>query len=523
MNKKLFIIGLDGATFDLIKPLIKENKLPNFKKLMENGVYGELKSTIPSVTPLVWPAFYTGKNPGKLGLFDFINIRVGSYETSIANRKKIKAQPIWKILNSYDKKVGIINVPMTYPPDEVDGFMISGMETPSEKSEYTYPKGLKNEINKVCGKYEIEPGDDIVTEKENLIESMKRINEKLFKATLYLKEKKRWDLFIIVFRVIDIIQHAFWNYMEGDNKYKNIIFQWYQELDKEIGIVIEELDKNSNIILLSDHGFGTIIDYDAKIFHCNDWLISKGLLSINENVKGYLIKTLSKFGLDKEKIYNSLIKIFGLKQLKKIIIDEKPNQLMNQINWSKTTAFLSDVSISGHCGIRINLKSREPNGTVKKEDYDKIREKIIRELKNLTDLKKNRIIKNIWKREEIYSGPYLDNLPDIVFEPTSKFMVKKNITFKIFSDISKERISGNHKINGIFIAYGPHIKTAGAELKNLQIIDIAPTILHMFDIPIPEGIDGNVLDIFRKTHTIRYKKVSEREKIMEKIMEMKFK
>ena len=122
---KLLIIGIDGATLDLILPWVESEHLPTIGRLIKSGVHGDLASTLPPVTSPAWPTFMTGCNPGKHGVFDFIQ-PTGS-DFSLVNATKIKQPTIWQRLSSAGYRVGVLNVPVTYPPKPLNGFMISGI------------------------------------------------------------------------------------------------------------------------------------------------------------------------------------------------------------------------------------------------------------------------------------------------------------------------------------------------------------------------------------------------------------
>ncbi|MBI4838806.1 MAG: alkaline phosphatase family protein, partial [Nitrospirae bacterium] len=154
---KVMVIGIDGATFDVINPLISRGKLPNLKQLIDNGASGQLKSTMPPLSPAAWSTFQTGKNPGKHGVFDFFRNSPGEHGYLPVNSTFLKSKTLWEILSDYGKRVGVLNIMFNYPPREVNGFIVSGKETPSEESEYTFPPSLKNELLQVDPKYEAEP------------------------------------------------------------------------------------------------------------------------------------------------------------------------------------------------------------------------------------------------------------------------------------------------------------------------------------------------------------------------------
>jgi len=531
---RVLVIGLDGGTFDIIKPLTASGKLPTIGKLMRNGVYADLISTIPPVTSPAWPSFMTGKNPGKHGIFDFVGKGRG-YSKVIKNAKDIRAKTLWRLLSDTGKTCIVVNVPVTYPPERIRGCVVSGMLTPPGAC-YAYPLDIYEELKKM-GYSPHREGVKKCSSPEKLLNYLVKTASKQSEAVLYLMDKfNNCDFCMTVFRETDIIQHTFW-------RNKVVIFELYQKIDKFIHDLIEMAGKETNVILMSDHGFGPV----SKFFHVNYFLYKLGLLEFTENSSSsgdYLIikdyrkrktafwKALLKIGITKERVYRfankaNLIPI--LQQVSRKISIGLP-KTKRVIDWKRTKAFFSS-SVGPSAAIEINLQGREPEGIVKKEEYDEIRELILQELLRVKDPENGRnIVQDAFRREDIYHGPYISEAPDIIFLTNN---LEYGATDRIYGNhlvsepVRKGR--GSHRMNGIFIAHGPDIKNAGDYLGRSRIIDLAPTILHMFNLEIPEDMDGKVLiNIFKPgspiaKRPIKYRKITEEEKIKEKIREIRIK
>ena len=190
-SKKVMVIGLDGATFDLIKPWAEEGKLPTFKKLMDEGIHGNLKSTIPYATIPAWPSFATGCNPGKHSFYDFFKEKDNGYEVTVEMlpSRAVKQPTLWKILSHHNKKVAVINVPSTYPPTKVNGYMITGMLTPP-KAKYTYPPEFEAELEKKIGKYNVFFSSLSAKNTDVLVSDLEETLEQRIRATQYLWKEK---------------------------------------------------------------------------------------------------------------------------------------------------------------------------------------------------------------------------------------------------------------------------------------------------------------------------------------------
>jgi len=523
---RVLVIGLDGATFDLIEPWAARGELPALRMLMEKGVYCDLVSTIPPVTSPAWPSFMTGKNPGKHGVFAFVG-RSG-YSREIRNARDIKAKTLWKMLSEKGKTCIVVNVPVTYPPEEIRGCIVTGMLTPPNAC-YAYPPEIYEELKKI-GYKPGGGGDELKTfPPQKILDYLIEIASKRVKSVFYLMERFNWDFCMVVFSGTDVIQHNLWQY------HMEKILRYYKKVEEFIRRMINKAGSKTNIILMSDHGFGP----EYKAFHINYFLHKLGLLDFKteEYFGEYLIKKdyratrsklegiLLRLGITKERIYTiakKLHMVWVLQKIYKKFYIRVPTT-KKAINWKKTKAF--NYTTGPASSIQINLEGREPEGIVKKEEYYKLREFIISELLKVKDPETGRkIVQDAFRREDIYHGPYVSDAPDITFF-TNNF--EYAATDRIYGDslvsepIHKGR--GTHRMNGIFIAYGPDIKNTGEEIRKARIIDLAPTILHMFGLEIPEDMDGKVLThIFKQAsqvakRPIRYHKIMEKERIKERI------
>ncbi|HLG28630.1 MAG TPA: alkaline phosphatase family protein, partial [Candidatus Brocadiales bacterium] len=291
-HNKVVIIGLDGASFDLIMPWIKEGKLPVLSKLIQEGAWGNLKSTIPIHTAPAWTSFMTGKNPGKHGLFHFMYHTGNNYDIKFANALRRRGKSLWKILSEHGKKVVVFNVPITYPPEEVNGFMISGLTAPEVSEKIFYPQELFKEIVSKVGMYTIRPfpRDHIRLNRfDRIFEEMVSVVDQHSKIANYLLQSKTWDCFCTVFGTTDHVQHFFWHHMDPNHPFHNpsqnalygeCIFKIYKKIDEIIGDMIEHLDDNTTVLLLSDHGAGA---NGNKALYLNNWLAQEGLLTYKDN------------------------------------------------------------------------------------------------------------------------------------------------------------------------------------------------------------------------------------------------
>lgn len=477
-RSKVLVIGIDGATFDLIKPWIKQERLPLFKKLMKEGCYGGLESTIPPLSPSAWTSAFTGVNPGKHGIFDF---RVwNGYQQEPAFSTDIKVPTVWERIGKDQLRSVVINVPLTYPPQKIEGVMITGMQTPGLKSEFTYPKSLRQKLEREG--YVIDYADvgPVVPQKKDWLQKSQAIIEKRGKIALELLQKENWDLFIVVFTVLDRVQHFFWDETEK-------IFKIYQTIEKTIEKILSNVDENTYVIIFSDHGFG-FLSYDVYL---NNFLNQLGLLTLKPRYS-----VLEKIGFTQKNILNiaGLLTKLGLKRLVDFVSVNIGTQIGNMtttqnISWLKTKAWFSSLSAQS---IRINLIGREPLGIVKPTDYDMLRNFIIKKVAGLRDPRSGRkIVNRAYKKEEIYWGPYLKDAPDIVLSAKEGYVFQGGFSRKLIMPARQGRARrlADHRPRGIFLITGPKVKR-GIELKNLRIWDVAPTILYLLGYRNHSGLDG---------------------------------
>ncbi len=530
-HNKVVIIGLDGASFSLIMPWIKEGKLPVLSKLIQEGVSGNLKSTIPINSAAAWSSFITGKNPGKHGIFDFRYHIGNSYDIKFINSLRRRGKSLWKILCEHGKKVGIFNVPITYPPEEVNGFMISGLTAPEVNEKIFYPQELFKEVISKVGTFTIKPFamDYIRLNRiDGIFEDMNSVVDQHFKVANYLFQSKAWDFFCMVFGTTDHVQHFFWQHMDPNHPFHNpsqsalygeCIFKIYKKIDAMIGSLIEKLDNNTTVLILSDHGAGANGD---RALYLNNWLAQEGFLTYKDNTKTNngrfdFLKNIILFAKKRipRKYKNKLMGIPWLKSKVETIYSD------SRIDWPRTRAFSDDNDGL----IWINLKGREFKGTVKDgKEYEDLRNKIIERAMDFTDPKSGeKIFSKALKKEDIYYGDEANLAPDIIlvqkerqytypYRNSSLASNKLPIeTVTVEETINNPVQTASHRIDGIMIIKGPHVQ-CGKNITGARIIDIAPTVLYLMEAPIPEDMDGNVIaeainPSYLNAHPISYSEV----------------
>ncbi len=524
---KILLIGLDGATFNVIKPFIEEGLLPNIASLMRNGSHGILQSTVPPISPPGWATFMTGKNPGKHGVLQFLKInstidrvKESVCEPKIVNYNSIKATTIFDIFRETDKKIVSINLPMTYPPPETNGCVISCWLTPPKARDFTFPKELVNELDG----YRIDQyfgGDNYATVPEGteqptsdfILKDLGDVLEKRTTTALRFMKTKEWDLFIICFTETDRMQHAFWRainpsypaYSSPEIQREREGFKdLYRKIDAAIGELARAAGDNTLKIIVSDHGFGPP---PTKRIYFNHWLINNGYFKVSR--KWY--KSIAKLVRDSRPFRYSLQLIPGtaFSGIRRVV-----RERFSEIDWNNITAW--SINLHNNWGaIYINHKGRSENGLVSEgTEYELVRGKIIDGLKNLNTSNQQGLILEIYTNEQLYAGPFATEFPDIIFkvnpdyETGSILGLDTSMTELISTVPPYPDGKGNHQREGIYILSGD-VFNANRESHSRSIDCILPTLLYLLGIPIPNDCDGNVLaecirENYLSLHRIQY-------------------
>lgn len=498
-NTKVVLIGLDGGTLDLIMPWVKQGALPALEKIIQQGVYGNLQSTTPYYSAPAWVSMVTGVQPGKHGIYDFF--RTDTCKKNIVNSRDRKAKAIWNMLSDEGKRSIIVNVPGTYPPEKINGVMITGLLTPSPSSNYTYPKELKNQlVSGKVGSYILEQVaiDDIpknLTAKyapEKLAAQINEITRSHAQVTMNLMKMDDWDFTMLVFRGTDDAQHLLWNQ-------KELILSCYQKADA----YIEEMMKrypDATFIIVSDHGFGK----PEKYFYVNNALYNQGYLQTTSDPT-HNLNTLFALFFDR---FSHVI--FHLVPMQKIVRSQIGRKIIlsgssqTNIDYAHTKAFYHSVCSRG---IRINLKGKYEQGIVDPEEYERIRNELISFLKNIKDPETGKhIVKKIYTKEEIYGDNAVNDPLDIIFDLKEEYGAQELLQppegFKEIFRSSKQKLStisspgfydwmGDHRPNGILFMYGKNIQKN--KQVNASIVDIVPTVLSIMNIALPSDFDGEVI------------------------------
>ena len=519
---RVFVFGLDAASLSLIERW--KDSLPTFRKLLEEGAWGRLRSTIPPFTSPAWASMVTGKNPAKVGIFGLRHRKEGTYEFMAPTSGYRRAPAIWDIAAQFGAQVVLINVPDTYPPLPVNGALISGRPAPSAPdAAITNPVGLRAEMEEVIGQYETAPllGFDLAARNESL-EGWERALASQDAAIDYLFDREPWRLFFYVSMAIDAVSHHFWQYLdpghpnhdpEKARRLGDTILRVYQLEDQRLKRIMARLQEDDLLMIVSDHGSTPA----HQLVSVNRWLIDNGYLVLESDRPSLLRRALSVISGPIFSIYQrfplirTLIRPRRAGRLRNAVVDARfaarsrgriPFSSLS-VNWKETRAFY----LGDNC-IYLNVEGREPQGAVPFEDRKTVSEQLRSQLLAAEDGKTGApLFKHVHLREEIYEGPYLEKAPDLILVPADEHWALGGAVAE--SVLSPPVVSGKHHPMGVFILSGAGV--APGKKPDASIYDIAPTVLHWLNLPVPSDVDGSVrLDWFESSAAVHQNPIDRR-------------
>jgi predicted AlkP superfamily phosphohydrolase/phosphomutase len=504
VNRKVLIIGLDGATWTNLQPWIDEGNLPHLAKLVAEGAAGLLTTTIPPVSASAWVSFATGCNPGQHGAFDFVFPRPNAYDIGVVNVNVRSVPPFWKVIEDAGGQVGLASVPITYPPQPIHGWTVCGFLVPNEQAVYTQPPELKEQI-KVAGLtwplHEFEGNRS--RDPRKFLQDMRYFDESRTQVVTWLMRNRPWDLVSFVIKTTDTTQHEIWHLLDPQHprhdaamaaRVKDDILAYFQAMDACVGQLVEAAGPEATVIVMSDHGGGPF----EKFFHVNNWLASQGFLKFKRTPLSLVKRALFAAGFTPITALK-IVNLLRLGKLRKNVKRGRGRGWMGQlflslrdVDWTRTQAF----SIGNFGQIYINTKGARPQGIVEPgAEYEAVRDRIIRQALALRDpASSDAVIHAAYKREELYHGGRLNHAPDIILHTNRS----KYVSFG-HADFGSNKLiepsigqTGHHTMEGIVILRGADIQ-AGTCIEGANIIDIAPTVLALMSLPIPAEMDGQVL------------------------------
>lgn len=504
---KVFVLGLDGATWDILGPLVKSGDLPNLSRLMERGVSGSLSSVFPPLSPVAWTGVMTGKNSGKHGVFEFLEYAHDPLKGRVNSSRSIKTELVWEIAGRHGKSTVAGGVPMSYPPRKAPGFYLGDFLSPAGAPDFSSDPKIFAELEQAVGPYR--PWSASVHDGGNegpVLADLTEFLDHHLKTVQFLMGRCEWDLFMFDLMATDRAQHELWHVWDPSHRlakghdYSKLAsgcIDFWKRLDRGIGEVEAALPPDTALILMSDHGFGPIEWY----VNFNVWLLERGDIALQDSFYVKQKHWFYKQGATPEWFYNLMAR-FGMagqrvsrfrgKQTSPIErLAESAFLSRRHIDWSKTKAYAQ-----GNFGqIFLNLKGRQPQGCVAPEDARSVLDDLKAGLMAIPHPETGApLVEKIYERDDLYSGPHAHLAPDL----TVVLHDWRYRTIGLHDFTTNKLISpafgptGDHRMEGMIVAAGPAFRP-GATPKDATLLDIAPTVLHLLGVPVPPDMDGRVL------------------------------
>ncbi len=453
--QRAIVIGWDSAPADLLTDQWLQ-ELPNLRRLTNQGIAGPMRSSDPPITVPAWTSMLSSQNPGCLGFYGFRNRKPGDYEGMwIATSAAVRAPRLWDILSSQGQRCAVLNVPQTYPVAPLNGVLVSSFLTPGIDSEYTYPPGLKHDLDRATGGYMIDCDNFRTNDKTKLLEQIYQMTDKRFAAAKYLLQRENWDFFMMVYMGPDRLQHGFWKYcdpqhrkFEPGNPFQSALLDYYKHLDQQLGELADIAGDDAAVLVVSDHGAKRM----EGSFNVNDWLRDEGFLTLNQPLEG-----ITDFSTD-------------------------------LVDWPQTTAWAWGGYYSR---IFLNVAGREPQGTITPNEYESVRDDLIRRLGQITDDRGRIMNTKALRPQELFTGPYVDEAPDLLVYFDDLYWragqhIGNDSLYSFDTEIGPD--DAVHDYDGIFVLSLPGEQRG--EKMRLQLMDVAPTVLKLLNVEIPANFEG---------------------------------
>jgi len=433
-RRRVFVLSIDGVPHSFLKTQMAQGRLPHLAKLLQDGSFAKMRSVLPTISSVAWSTFMTGKNPGKHGIFGFVDHRPNSYEAFIPTSLNMTSKTLWEILSERGRKVVVINVPVTYPVRPVNGILVSGFLATSLKKA-AYPAEISERLEQMGYRIDV----DAAQAHESLdkfLEDLRITLEKRIQAMSYFMDHQPWDYFHLHIMGTDRINHFMWDHMEQEHpQYAQAFLKYYGQIDEVLSTLPDKLDDDVTFILMSDHGFCAI----KKEVNLSRYLQDAGWLRFDRN----------------------------------------PPKGLQDIHSSSRAYTL----IPGR--VYLNLKGREPRGGVHPGDYERVRDEVAEDLLDFRlPVTGEKVIRRVVKREEIYQGDNLPTAADLIAIPFDGFDLKADVKKTALAE--KTPISGMHTYDDAFL----YIRGQASIREDVEIVDVMPTILTLMDVPVPQDVDG---------------------------------
>ncbi len=512
------IVGLDGATWDLAGPYLEAGDMPVLAALSARGVGGVLRSTTPPVTFPAWSSFMTGTNPGKHGIFDFTRRIPGTYEVAFVGSRERRLPTMWRLLSDAGRRVAVLGVPTTYPPEPLNGIMVGGFDSPVATGidgSFVHPREFYAEMTRAVGPYAITDFQELTIgpgwHADALPKILAAVDRKRDLAR-YVLRRERWDCFMVLFGEADTASHHFWMFADpssprfdpaGAARFGSALRDVYRRLDAALGAIVAELPADATVLVASDHGFGGA---GTSVLHLNRWLAEQGWLTfragrrewgarVARGIRRAALATLPR-GLQER-----LVRRAGRGLARRL----ESWSRFAAIDMARTRAFSEELNYAP--SIWLNVRGRDPEGEVAPgAEYEATVAEITARLLAWRHPDTGAtIVARVHRRAELYHGPATDDAPDLVLElaldrgysypclPTAPSEGRSVRRLEAREHVAGKGggMNGSHRPEGLWVLAGAGV--APGPTSEASILDVAPSVLHLAGLAVPSWMDGGLL------------------------------
>jgi predicted AlkP superfamily phosphohydrolase/phosphomutase len=532
---KVLMIALDGATLDLLDPWMQAGELPLLARLFAEGTGGTLRSTVPWATPTAFASLATGTNPGKHGVYDFGVLKGQDYTAFVpTNGSMVHGRSLWRILSEGGLKSAVINMPMTYPAEPINGVLVSGIPYPGKSPRLCHPPQMLDELRQHGWDLARNASDDLAGSYSDYYDGLLELIRVRGEATAWLLREHEPDFTAVHFLEPDQVQHRFWQFMPGEPRYDangphtQAILRLFQATEKAMAQIIAAAGETVTLCVMSDHGFGPT----RHQVWLNNWLIQNGFLALKPTLSVKLKQWLYRLGFSPasirekapERLKLAILQFFERQKGRAIasemetetvvvqrkgLLDKLTQQValdFYDVDWLRTRAFSTGTTAVGY--VYLNVAGRDPQGSVQPgSEYEQVRDEIMAALRQWEP------VGDVLPREAVWSGAQLANAPDIIVRwaaPTTdaRYFQTRISHHHLIKPVPNDYAS--HRPDGMFVLHGPNIPAN--QRIHADILDLAPTFLWLLGQPIPTNMDGRVLtDLFTHDQPITYQEAAEPE------------
>lgn len=524
----VIVVGLDGATFERLDPLMQAGVMPGFARLVREGARGELESVLPPVTAPAWASFMTGRSPARHGVFDFVHQDRSSYRFRPVDGRDVHAPSLWRILSEHDRRVVVMNVPVTWPPEPgLNGVLISDFLLARGQGPFSSPPGALAELEARHGPYPTEVVPPVfllsgrIADARAYLESYRNALSYKFAAAARLLHDTAADFLMLHVFGNDQISHWLWEVLDPAHprhtperaaRLREHLLDYYRTLDTEVMRLFEEAGDGATLLVVSDHGFGPV----HRFIDLNVWLLQRGYLTLRRGAGTRLKRALWRAGVTPRALAESRVTLplrrLGGHVAARVARPERSRPRahataadrlqrvhraghallsFHDVDWARTRAFAP----FGFGQIRIHTRGEWTHGCVEPgAEAEALRAEIAAGLRALRDGGRQLEGVRVLTRNEAYGeAAAAGAAPDVLVIPTAGIYQPKSVGFYSNSVIGEVRgMTGIHKLNGVLLAAGAGI-ARGRRIEGARLVDLCPTILHLLGVAPPEGMDGRVL------------------------------